>query len=75
MSFQLKSVITSYFNFEIITRFDIRESKAFPVIYIRDILTNFNKLQEKYPAMKTEINKMNKTDQIKIYYNAVPMGY
>ena len=53
MSYQLKSVITSYFNFEIITRFDIQEVKIFPTILVTNMLTDLNKLQEIYPEMET----------------------
>ena len=63
MSNQLLNVITNYYNFEIITRFDIRETQVFPTIHIVKILsyTELNKLEEIYPQMKNEINQKHKS--------------
>jgi hypothetical protein len=60
MLIQTIGLIRSYFDFEVITRFDVQQIKLIPNV---DILfrpmPNLNKLYEIYPQMKQEIDEIN----------------
>jgi hypothetical protein len=60
MLIQVIAIIRSYFDFEIVTRFDVQEMKLIPNVIFRFIPlpNNLNKLYEIYPQMEQEIHEI-----------------
>jgi hypothetical protein len=63
MLIQIIETIRSYFDFEIVTRFDVQEMKILPnIVFAFNLWPNknsLNKLSEIYPQLKQEIKKIN----------------
>jgi hypothetical protein len=60
MLIQIIGLMNSYFDFEIVTRFDVRQMKLIPnvMVYFNPMPNNLNKLYEIYPQMKQEIHEI-----------------
>jgi hypothetical protein len=69
MLIQIIAIISSYFDFETVTRFDVQQTKLIPNVMFgfAQIPNNLNKLYEIYPQMKQEIDKINESKDIKEY--------
>jgi hypothetical protein len=69
MLIQIIAIISSYFDFETVTRFDVQQTKLIPnVMFSFELIpNNLNKLYEIYPQMKQEIDKINESKEIKEY--------
>jgi hypothetical protein len=66
MLIQIIAIISSYFDFEIVTRFDVQQMKLIPdvLIYFKLIPNNLNKLFKIYSQMKEEIHEINKNESL-----------
>jgi hypothetical protein len=60
MLIQIIAIINSYFDFEIVTRFDVQELKLLPNVMFTfsSLPNNLYELYEIYPQMKQEINEI-----------------
>jgi hypothetical protein len=72
MLIQVIEIISSYFDYEIVTRFEVQQIKLLPNIVLGFVLipNNLNKLIEIYPEMKQKIHKYkewNSRDRIKLH--------
>jgi hypothetical protein len=63
MLIQIIEIINSYFDYEIVTRFEVQEIKLMPNIEFTFLETtkNLNKLIEIYPELKQEIHEFEKS--------------
>jgi hypothetical protein len=63
MLIQMIAIIKSYFDYEIVTRFEVQEIKLIPNIELTFLETtkNLNKLIEIYPELKQEIHEFEKS--------------
>jgi hypothetical protein len=64
MLIQIIAIISSYFDFEIVTRFDVQQIKIIPNVMFEfyPLPNNLSKLYETYPQMKEEIHELNKIE-------------
>jgi hypothetical protein len=69
MLIQIIAIISTYLDFEVVTRFDVQQMKLIPNVMFGFIPVpdNLNKLYEIYPQMKQEIGKINEFKEIKEY--------
>jgi hypothetical protein len=60
MLIQVIELISSYFDYEIVTRFDVQQIILIPnvMFYFIPPPNNLNKLYEVYPQMKQEIDEI-----------------
>jgi hypothetical protein len=76
MLIQIIAIISNYFDFEVVTRFDVKQIKIIPNVMFEfyPLPNNLSKLYETYPQMKEEIHKNNEYEieflyeKIKIYH-------
>ncbi len=63
MFIQIIAIISSYFDYEIVTRFEVQEIKLIPNIELTFLekTKNLNKLIEIYPELKQEIHEFEKS--------------
>ncbi len=73
MLIQIIAIISSYFDFDVVTRFDVQQMQVIPNVMLSFKLQpkNLNLLYEIYPHMKQEIHKINELKQIKGYESYV----
>jgi hypothetical protein len=66
MLIQIIELIRSYFDFEIVTRFDVQQMKVIPnvIIFFSPVPNNLNKLYEIYPQMEQEIHEIEESESI-----------
>jgi hypothetical protein len=64
MLIQIIAIISSYFDFEIVTRFDVQELKLLPNVFFTfmPVPNNLSKLYEIYPQMEQEIHEIEEND-------------
>jgi hypothetical protein len=69
MLIQIIGLMRSYFDYEIVTRFDVQQIKLIPNVMFAfmPLPNNLNKLYEIYPQMKQEIHKINEIKKINEY--------
>jgi hypothetical protein len=66
MLIQIIELMSSYFDYEIVTRFDVQQMKLIPnvMIYFPLMPNNLNKLYEIYPQMKQEIHEIEENESL-----------
>jgi hypothetical protein len=66
MLIQIIELMNSYFDYEIVTRFDVQQIKVIPnvLIFFSPVPNNLNKLYEIYPQMEQEIHQIEEHESI-----------
>jgi hypothetical protein len=66
MLIQIIAIISSYLDFDVVTRFDVQQMKLIPNVMFGSLPlpNNLSKLYEIYPQMKQEIDTINESKEI-----------
>jgi hypothetical protein len=71
MLIQIIAIISSYFDYEIVNRFDVQQMKLLPNVLFsfEPLPSNISNLYEIYPQMKQEIKECDSFGEPLKYYN------